>query len=131
MNEKTPDREVRESPGFIRGEALRGEAMEEIDYAARVQAGAAWLDKEKPDWVRTFAGGVMDNLHMRDCRRCVLGHVFGHYRTSPLFKSIPIGDVERYAERAEPLGFSLAHGTANASAAWTGLGVAWTECIGK
>jgi hypothetical protein len=95
-----------------------------LPYAQEVEAGMAWLDEHRPDWLEVFVEDRGAGLHMEDCHRCVLGHVLGSYwhEDSPVRaagaampSTMPwdIGDAARAAntllavQAAAPLGFCL------------------------
>lgn len=42
----------------------------------RVEAGAKWLDANRPGWLK---GIDLDALDLNDCAQCVLGQTFGFY----------------------------------------------------
>lgn len=67
------------------------------EVEARVTAGAAWLDGDKPDWLDKFRGTFQ--LEMRVPSQCVLGHVYGSYWDAPIPPAGGdwlLGDVDRW-----------------------------------
>lgn len=73
----------------------------------RVAAGAAWLDRNVPDWVGRID---LDELMMRSVCDCVLGQLFGDYYAAPitLDDSIAMGfdtaegkALQRFAELSD------------------------------
>src|SRR4051794_29574206 len=66
--------------------------------AARVAAGAAWLDLHRPGWIGLVD---VDLLQLDDPEECVLGQVFGDYRRVDL---LTLGEAIEYGfEAAEVL----------------------------
>lgn len=64
--------------------------------AERVEAGAAWLDEHKPDWVDLID---LDDLAMSSCSACVIGQALGTWLDRP--------DALRDRHTAAALGFDL------------------------
>lgn len=50
--------------------------QEKAELEARVERGAALLDRELPDWRERVHVGALD---MRSCALCVVGQVLGSY----------------------------------------------------
>ncbi len=47
----------------------------------RVDRGAKWLDKQKPEWHRKI---VFKNLDMSDPDTCIIGQLFGKFSDAPM-----------------------------------------------
>lgn len=54
--------------------------MADLTIAQRVEAGAAWLDHNKPGWWHTIN---LDRLDIESGCNCILGQVYGGYDESP------------------------------------------------
>lgn len=126
-------------------------------YAAEIDAGAAWLDANVPNWLQVFVADRGAGLHMDDCNRCVLGHVLGSYwdERSPIYRfgartpgallcdtacCDEQDQVEEYIRNtalvqraAVPLGFSIPDGVDPDEEhwAWGRLAAGWQELIEK
>lgn len=61
--------------------------MTTSDIAARVAAGAAWLDEHRPGW---WQRTNLDRLRMRNCVACVLGQEYGSYDNAPITMDLSV-----------------------------------------
>lgn len=59
--------------------------------AERVEAGARWLDENRPGWVDRID---LDTLDLGDPCRCVLGQLWDRYELAPLSARYEDGDQE-------------------------------------
>jgi hypothetical protein len=92
-------------------------SVSEPDAAARVARGAAWLDGERPGWAGIIR---LHELSMSSCSRCVLGQLFGDYRSRVDVSDLP---AERWA---------FLHGfNTCAESGWAALHAAWLAEIEK
>ncbi|HZN72435.1 MAG TPA: hypothetical protein VFC00_12260 [Micromonosporaceae bacterium] len=82
--------------------------------AARVAAGAAWLDLHEPGWANRID---TERLLMRSCKECVVGQIFGDF--DRLFGTDRVGAVV--------FGFSLPYG--DPAHAWDYLEAVWRDLI--
>lgn len=47
-----------------------------VAYPSTIPEAALILDTVKPDWAKSIH---IEDLNIRSCRRCILGHLFGEY----------------------------------------------------
>jgi hypothetical protein len=57
----------------------------ELSIEVRVAAGAKWLDCQDPWWIERVDVGLLD---LADCKRCVLGQMFGIFHDAPLLADV-------------------------------------------
>lgn len=75
--------------------------MTTSDVAARVQRGAAWLDKHRPGWVGRIN---LDELRVEEPCNCILGQLDGDFYETPIsgLEAVDMGfDVVSFWEREE------------------------------
>lgn len=109
-------------------------SVEEIDR--RVAAGARFLDEHNAGWQDTFLvkkddGSVEVSLDIRDCRRCLLGKLYGLY-SAAIYELISSADAASVAvgKRPQLFGFDLAPLSAIPSQDdWDNLQKAWEREI--
>lgn len=111
--------------------------MTDNPYAARAAAGAAFLDSRLPGWAGRIERTALD---MADCKRCILGQLFGDFFNGARILDISVHEdvdaqfgVNLSSDEVNAIDESCPHGSwkAKEQEAFDLLGLAWLAEIDK